>query len=303
MMPDTLPPLFRERRMSAHIQPFFDPATATFSYVLYEAPGGACAVIDPVLDFDPKSGRTTTASADRIADFVRQYALRTQWLLETHAHADHLSAAAYLQRQLGGVIGIGGHIRDVQAVFSKLYNLDGFACDGSQFGHLFEPDETFAIGALRVRALHVPGHTPADLAYLIDDGDSLSAFVGDTLFMPDVGTARCDFPGGDARTLYHSIRTLLALPPDTRLYMCHDYPPAGRAAAWQTTVAAQRAGNIHVRDGISESEFVAMRTARDATLDMPTLILPALQVNIRAGELPAPEANGTRYLRIPLDAL
>ncbi|AUL45707.1 MBL fold metallo-hydrolase [Bordetella trematum] len=283
-----------------HIQAFFDAVTGTISYVVYDAPDGHCAVIDAVLDYDPKSGRTSTANADRLAVFVREQRLRCDWILETHAHADHLSAAPYLQNLLGGVIAIGQGIRDVQATFKPIFNLEpGFTPDGSQFGHLFAPDETFAIGALTARALHVPGHTPADMAYQIGD----SVFVGDTLFMPDVGTARCDFPGGDATRLYRSIRHLLALPPQTRLFMCHDYPPPGREPAWECTVAEQRAGNIHVRDGVDEAAFVAMRQARDATLAMPTLILPSIQVNIRAGQLPAAEDNGTRYLKIPLDRL
>lgn len=287
--------------MSPQIQAFFDPVTATVTYVVHEpAPGGACAIIDSVLDYDPKSGRSSTASADRVADYVRQQGLKTEWLLETHAHADHLSAAPYLQRQLGGVIAIGQSIQTVQGVFKKIFNLEPeFQLDGSQFGRLFADGETFRIGALTAQAIHVPGHTPADMAYLIGD----AAFVGDTLFMPDVGTARCDFPGGDAHQLYRSIQRLLSLPADTRLYMCHDYPPAGREASWQTTVAEQRRANIHVRDGIGEDEFVDMRTRRDATLSMPTLILPAIQVNIRAGHFPPAEDNGVRYLKIPVDAL
>jgi glyoxylase-like metal-dependent hydrolase (beta-lactamase superfamily II) len=287
--------------MSPQIQAFFDPVTATVTYVVHEpTPGGACAIIDSVLDYDPKSGRSSTASADRVADYVRQHDLKTEWLLETHAHADHLSAAPYLQRQLGGVIAIGQSIQTVQGVFKQIFNLEPeFQLDGSQFGHLFKDGETFRIGALTAQAIHVPGHTPADMAYLIGD----AAFVGDTLFMPDVGTARCDFPGGDAHQLYRSIQRLLGLPAETRLYMCHDYPPAGREASWQTTVAEQRRANIHVRDGVAEEDFVAMRTRRDATLSMPTLILPAIQVNIRAGHFPPPEDNGVRYLKIPVDAL
>ncbi|WP_088148041.1 MBL fold metallo-hydrolase [Achromobacter denitrificans] len=287
--------------MSPQIQGFFDPVTATITYVVHEAaPGGACAIIDSVLDYDPKSGRSSTASADRVADYVRQHGLKTEWLLETHAHADHLSAAPYLQRQLGGVIAIGQSIQTVQGVFKKIFNLEPeFQLDGSQFGHLFADGETFRIGELTAQAIHVPGHTPADMAYLIGD----AAFVGDTLFMPDVGTARCDFPGGDARQLYRSIQRLLSLPAGTRLYMCHDYPPSGRDASWQTTVAEQRRANIHVREGIGEDDFVAMRTRRDATLSMPTLILPAIQVNIRAGHFPPAEDNGVRYLKIPVDAL
>lgn len=284
--------------MNPHIQAFFDSVTATVTYVVHD--GHACAIIDPVLDYEPKSGRSSTASADKVVDYVRAHGLTTEWLLETHAHADHLSAAPYLQRQLGGVIAIGQSIRTVQGVFKQVFNLEpGFQLDGSQFGHLFADGESFSIGSLAATAIHVPGHTPADMAYLIGD----AAFVGDTMFMPDVGTARCDFPGGDAHQLYRSIQRLLQLPADTRLFMCHDYPPAGREADWQTTVAAQRQSNIHVRDGVSEADFVAMRTRRDATLSMPTLILPAIQVNIRAGHLPPPEDNGMRYLKIPIDGL
>lgn len=284
--------------MTPHIQAFFDSVTATVTYVVHD--GSACAIIDSVLDYDPKSGRSSTTSADKVADYVRTHGLTTRWLLETHAHADHLSAAPYLQRELGGVIAIGQSIRTVQGVFKNVFNLEPeFQLDGSQFGHLFADGETFAIGSLTATAIHVPGHTPADMAYLIGD----AAFVGDTLFMPDVGTARCDFPGGDARQLYQSIRRLLELPGDTRLFMCHDYPPAGRDARWQTSVTEQRQANIHVRDGVSEDEFVAMRTRRDATLSMPTLILPAIQVNIRAGHFPPAEDNGVRYLKIPINNL
>ncbi|WAI84434.1 MULTISPECIES: MBL fold metallo-hydrolase [Achromobacter] len=284
--------------MNPHIQAFFDSVTATVTYVVHD--GSACAIIDSVLDYDPKSGRSSTASADRVVDYVRESGLETQWLLETHAHADHLSAAPYLQRKLGGVIAIGQSIRTVQGVFKQIFNLEPeFQLDGSQFGRLFADGETFQIGKLEATAIHVPGHTPADMAYLIGD----AAFVGDTMFMPDVGTARCDFPGGNAHELYRSIQRLLSLPGDTRLFMCHDYPPNGRDASWQTSVAEQRNANIHVRSGVSEDEFVAMRTRRDATLSMPTLILPAIQVNIRAGHFPPPEDNGVRYLKIPVDSL
>lgn len=286
--------------MKPNVQAFFDPATWTVSYVVYAAEGGACAAIDSVLDYDPTSGRTSTASADKLIAFVRQRRLKLEWILETHAHADHLSAAPYLRKHLGGRIAIGERIRAVQGVFKKLFNLETqFRLDGSQFDHLFADGETFRIGELTVETIHVPGHTPADMAYRIGD----AVFVGDTLFMPDVGTARCDFPGGDARTLYRSVRRLLDLPGGTRLFMCHDYPPEGRETQWETTVAEQRAANIHIRDAVSEDEFVAMRTAHDRTLLMPTLILPAIQVNIRAGEMPPPEANGTSYLKIPLNAL
>lgn len=285
--------------MTPHIHAFFDPATATVTYVVYEGEGGACAIIDSVLDYDPKGGRTATTSADKVVAFVREHGLQCRWLLETHAHADHLSAAPYLQRQLGGNVAIGAAIQAVQRAFANIYHLEGATNDGSQFDQLFAPDQVFHIGALEVRALHVPGHTPADLAYQIGD----AVFVGDTLFMPDVGSARCDFPGGSATLLYRSVQRLLSLPPATRLFMCHDYPPAGRAARWETTVAEQRACNIHLRDGVTEEQFVALRTGRDATLEMPTLILPAIQVNINAGKLPEPEENGVRYLKIPLDAL
>ena len=285
----------------AHVEAFYDPQTGTLSYAVHDPATRACAIIDAVLDFDARSGRTSTPSADRIVEHVRARGLDVLWLLETHAHADHLSAARHLQQRLGGVIGIGESIRTVQRSFCGIFNL-GASCpaDGSQFGRLFGDGERFALGNLEVRVMHVPGHTPADVAYVI--GDDI-AFVGDTLFMPDVGTARCDFPGGSAATLYRSIRRLLDLPPGTRLFICHDYPPAGRGPAWETTVGAQRAANIHVRDGVSEADFVAMRTQRDATLSMPALILPALQVNIRAGELPPAEDNGVRYLKLPLDAL
>ena len=286
--------------MQAQVKAFFDPATWTVSYVVFDAPGGHCALVDSVLDYDPKSGRTRTDSADRLIAFVREQNLMVDWILETHAHADHLSAAPYLRKHLGGKIAIGGKITQVQNVFKGIFHLEPeFATNGSQFDHLFEDGDTFAIGTLQAQALSVPGHTPACMAYQVGD----AVFVGDTLFMPDVGTARCDFPGGNAHTLYQSVRKLLSLPPETRLFMCHDYPPEGRAAQWECTVADQRARNIHVHDGVSEAEFVAMRTKRDAGLAMPVLILPSVQVNIRAGELPPPEANGVSYLKIPLNAL
>lgn len=281
-------------------QAFFDSATGTVTYVVSDAATRRAAVIDPVLDYDFKSGRTRTASLDRVLAYVREQGLALDWILETHAHADHLSGAQYLKQHAGGRIAIGERICQVQATFGKLYNFGpGFAPDGSQFDHLFKDGETFMIGQVQATALLVPGHTPADMAYLIDH----AVYVGDTLFMPDVGTARADFPGGDARQLYRSIGRLLQLPPETRVYVCHDYPPDARAPRWQTTVAEQRAHNIHVRDGISEDAFVAMRQARDATLGMPTLILPSIQVNVRAGQLPPPENNGIAYLRIPLNAL
>jgi glyoxylase-like metal-dependent hydrolase (beta-lactamase superfamily II) len=286
--------------MQPRIEAFFDDATSTVSYVVFEQAGSACAIIDSVLDYDFKSGHTKTAAADRIVEFVKTNRLRVEWILETHAHADHLSAAPYLKKQLGGKIAIGNHITQVQGVFKKIFNLEpGFQLDGSQFDYLFDEDELFAIGNLQAQALYVPGHTPADMAYKIGS----NVFVGDTLFMPDVGTARCDFPGGNAHTLYQSTRKLLSLPGDTHLYMCHDYPPTERAPRWQTTVAEERAKNIHVHDGIDEQAFVAMRTARDKTLEMPTLILPSIQINIRAGNFPASENNGVSYLKIPLNTL
>ena len=286
--------------MQAQVKAFFDPATWTVSYVVFDAPGGHCALVDSVLDYDPKSGRTRTDSANQLIAFVREQNLMEDWILETHAHADHLSAAPYLRKHLGGKIAIGGKITQVQNVFKGIFHLEPeFATNGSQFDHLFEDGATSAIGALQAQALSVPGHTPACMAYQVGD----AVFVGDTLFMPDVGTARCDFPGGNAHTLYQSVRKLLSLPPETRLFMCHDYPPEGREAQWECTVADQRARNIHVHDGVSEAEFVAMRTKRDAGLAMPVLILPSVQVNIRAGELPPPEANGVSYIKIPLNAL
>jgi len=290
----------QEYRMTSTVKSFFDPATWTVSYVVYQKEGSACAIIDSVLDYDPKSGRTGTTSADRLVTFVQANKLHVEWILETHAHADHLSAAHYLREKLGGKIAIGAAITNVQDVFKGVFNLEPqFQTDGSQFDHLLQDGEIFAIGALQAEALSVPGHTPACMAYRIGD----TVFVGDTLFMPDVGTARCDFPGGDAPTLYRSVRKLLSLPSATRLFMCHDYPPEGRPAAWETTVAKQRAGNIHVHDGVSEEDFVRMRTARDATLEMPVLILPSVQVNIRAGEMPPVEDNGVSYLKIPLNSI
>lgn len=282
------------------VQAFFDDNTCTVSYVIVDNASHCAAIVDPVLDFDFKSGRTSTTQADRLLAYVREHGLQVQWILETHAHADHLSSARYLQDRVGGRIAIGEHIREVQATFKKLYNLErNFLPDGAQFDHLFKDDEVFHIGEVEARALLVPGHTPADMAYVVD-GD---VFVGDTLFMPDVGTARADFPGGDAHALYASMRRILALPPQTRVFVCHDYPPGSRAPAWQTTVAEQRASNIHVREGISAAEFVQMRQARDATLDVPTLILPSIQINIRAGQLPPAEDDGVSYLKIPLNVL
>jgi glyoxylase-like metal-dependent hydrolase (beta-lactamase superfamily II) len=282
------------------VRAFFDDATWTLTYVVKDPDSAHCAIIDSVLDYDAASGRTKTESADRVIAMIQQDNLIVDWILETHVHADHFSAAPYLHRTLGGQIGIGNHIVDVQTIFAALFNVEPeFKRDGSQFDVLFADNQTFQIGGMTATAMHTPGHTPACMSYLI--GDAL--FVGDTLFMPDYGTARCDFPGGDARTLYQSIQRLLALPPETRMFMCHDYLPNGRELAYETTVEAQRQLNIHVRTGISEEEFVTMRTAKDRTLSMPTLILPSVQINMRAGQLPPAEANGTRYLKIPLDAV
>jgi glyoxylase-like metal-dependent hydrolase (beta-lactamase superfamily II) len=281
-------------------QAFFDPKTWTVTYVVWDPSTLRTAVIDPVLDYDFKSGHTSSTSADQVLAYLHDHSLEVDWILETHAHADHLSGARYLQQRVGGRIAIGENIRAVQATFKKLYNLErSFLPDGSQFDHLFKDGESFRIGEVAATTMLVPGHTPADMAYLID----AAVFVGDTLFMPDVGSARADFPGGDAHQLYRSMHRLLALPPETTMYVCHDYPPAAREPRWQTTVAEQRAHNIHVHDGISEDEFVAMRTARDATLEVPTLILPSIQVNVRAGQLPPPDENGVSYLRIPLNTL
>jgi glyoxylase-like metal-dependent hydrolase (beta-lactamase superfamily II) len=287
-----------------HVEGHFDPATWTVSYIVLDTGTRQCALVDSVLDYDPKSGRTSHASADRLIARVRELDASVQWILETHVHADHLSAAAYLKQQLGGQLGIGQQITTVQKVFGGLFNAGSdFPRDGRQFDHLFSDDEAFRIGGLQARALHTPGHTPACMTYVVGDATQTVAFVGDTLFMPDYGTARCDFPGGDARTLFRSINKVLSLPPETRLYMCHDYQPGGRELQFVSTVADEREHNVHVRNGISEEEFVTMRHARDATLDMPTLILPSVQINMRAGQLPEPEANGTRYIKIPLNAV
>ena len=281
-------------------QAFFDPKTWTVTYVVSDNASRHAAIIDPVLDYDFKSGHTSTASANQVLAYVKAQGLHVEWILETHAHADHLSGAPYIRDRVGGRIAIGENIRGVQSTFKAIFNMErSFLPDGSQFDHLFKDGETFMIGDVAATALLVPGHTPADMAYRIED----SIFVGDTLFMPDVGTARTDFPGGDAHALYRSLHKLLALPPETKIFVCHDYPPASRAAAWESTVAGQRASNIHVHDGITEEVFVAMRTARDATLDMPTLILPSIQVNLRAGRMPPPEDNGISYLKIPVNAL
>ncbi len=278
---------------------FFDQATNTVSHVCVDPATRRCALINSVLDYDPASGRTDRHSADQLIAFVRGHGLAVEWILETHVHADHLSAAPYLKQQVGGRLGIGRNITVVQDVFGKIFNAGTeFQRDGSQFDRLFDDGEEFALGAIPARAIHTPGHTPACMTYLIGD----AAFVGDTLFMPDYGTARCDFPGGDARTLYRSIRKLFALPDATRLFLCHDYKAPGRDEyRWETTVAEEKARNVHVHEGISEDAFVAMRTARDGTLDMPKLILPSVQVNMRAGELPPAEDNGQRYLKTPVD--
>jgi glyoxylase-like metal-dependent hydrolase (beta-lactamase superfamily II) len=278
---------------------FFDEPTNTFSYVVQDPDSSACAIIDSVLDFDYAAGRTDIRSANQIIAFVREKRLEVAWVLETHVHADHLSAAPYLHDQLGGKTGIGAHIVEVQEIFGKAFNAGTeFARDGSQFDALFNEGDTFTIGSLEGRVLHTPGHTPACLTYVIGD----AAFVGDTLFMPDYGTARCDFPGGDARTLYHSIQKVLSLPEQTRLFLCHDYKAPGRELfQHETSVAEQRKTNVHVHDGISEEEFVKMRTERDATLGMPRLIIPSVQVNMRAGELPPAEDNGQVYLKVPIN--
>ena len=286
--------------MNPDVRAFFDPATWTLTYIVKDPNSSSCAIVDSVLDYEAASGRTKTKSADQVIAMVESENLTVEWILETHVHADHLSAAPYLHNKLGGKIGIGAHITDVQNIFGNLFNAEPeFRRDGSQFDHLFTDGDTFAIGGLTATAMHTPGHTPACMTYHI--GDAL--FVGDTMFMPDFGTARCDFPGGDARVLYQSIQRLLALPPETRMFMCHDYMPNGREMQYETTVGEQKVTNLHVHDGVSEDEFVAMRSAKDKTLSMPTLILPSVQVNMRAGELPPAEDNGVRYLKIPLDAV
>lgn len=283
------------------VKMFFDEPTFTFSYVVSDPATGKAAIVDSVLNYDPKSGRTSKEGADGIIAFIREQGFDVQWILETHVHADHLSAAPYLKQEVGGTLAIGSNIKTVQDVFGKVFNAGTeFARDGSQFDHLFEDGEQFALGSIQARALHTPGHTPACMTYLIGD----AGFVGDTLFMPDYGTARCDFPGGDARTLYRSIQKIFALPEETRLFMCHDYKAPGRDEfAYLTTVGEEKAHNIHVGAGKSEDSFVTMRTERDASLDMPALILPSVQVNMRAGHLPPKEDNGVRYIKIPLDAL
>ncbi|TIX49674.1 MBL fold metallo-hydrolase [Alteraurantiacibacter aquimixticola] len=283
------------------VKGFFDQATYTITYVVHDPATREAAVIDSVLDYRPNSGRTSFASADAVVAYVNSENLKVTWLLETHAHADHLSAAPYLQEKLGGKLAIGQQITHVQEVFGKLFNAGTeFERDGSQFDHLFEDGHTFKLGNIEAISLHVPGHTPADMAYIIGD----AVFLGDTMFMPDYGTARADFPGGDARQLYKSIRRLLELPRETRLFMCHDYKAPGRDTyAWESTVGAQHDSNVHVHDGVGEDEFVEMRTKRDATLDLPELIMPSVQVNIRGGHMPEPEDNGISYIKIPVNAV
>lgn len=286
--------------MKPSVQTFFDQTTFTATHVIWDPGTRHAAILDSVKDYDPKSGRTSTESADSLVAWVRETGLTVEWILETHVHADHLSAAPYLQEALGGKIGIGARIDTVQSVFKKVFNIEpDFPTDGRQFDHLFGDGEIFHIGQMEAESIHTPGHTPACTTYVVGD----AAFVGDTLFMPDFGTARCDFPGGDAAMLYRSIQRILSLPPETRLFMCHDYAPGGREYRWETTVAEERAENIHIHDGVSEAAFVSMRTERDKQLGMPVLILPSVQVNIRAGVLPPAENNGTRYLKIPLDKL
>jgi len=287
--------------MTPFIKTFFDKATCNATHLVADAAAGVCAVVDPVLGYDPASGRTNRRAADEIVDCIEKAGWSLEWILETHVHADHLTGAPCLKDRLGGRTAIGARVAEVQAYFGTVFNVEtGFATDGSQFDRLFVDGETFSIGAVDGRVLYTPGHTPACAVYVIGD----AVFTGDTLFMPDSGTARCDFPGGSARTLYRSIRTILSLPPETRVFVCHDYGADGkRPHAWETTVAEQRAANIHVKDGIGEDQFVAMREARDRTLSMPTLILPSIQVNMRAGHLPPPEENGTCYLKIPVDVL
>ena len=283
------------------VEAFFDEPTFTASYVVHDPATKRAAIVDSVLDFDAAAGRTSHGSAQKIVDYVTANGLTVDWLIETHAHADHLSAAPWLQQQLGGRLVIGRDIVTVQNVFGKIFNEGtAFERDGSQFDVLTDDGYTFRLGEIDVVALHVPGHTPADMAYVIGD----AVFTGDTLFMPDYGTARADFPGGDARQLYRSIRRLLSLPDETRLFLCHDYKAPGRDSyVWETTVGAERTGNVHVHEGVDEDAFVKMRTERDATLSMPKLILPAVQVNMRGGRLPEAEENGTRYLKLPLDVL
>ena len=283
--------------MKPIIRALFDEPTNTVSYLVADPKTKRAAVIDPVLDYDHRSGKAATKSADAILEVAAAEGFTVDWVLETHAHADHLSGAPYIKLKTGAKVGIGEHIRDVQRIFRPVFNATDLKGDGSEFDHLFKDGETFSLGELKVEVMHVPGHTPADVAYKIVD----AVFVGDTLFMPDYGTARADFPGGNASALYRSIQKLLALPPETRLFMCHDYKAPGRNHyAWETTVAEERANNVHVKEGVAEEEFVAMREARDAKLAAPLLLMPSIQVNIRAGKLPPSEANGVRYLKIPI---
>ncbi len=287
-----------------HIESFFDPATSTLTHLVFDPASRQCALIDTVLDYDSKSGRTRTTSADQLVARVEALGATVSWILETHVHADHLTAASYLKQTLGGKTGIGDHIGSVQTTFGQLFNAGPeFATDGRQFDHLFADGETFLLGELQFQALHTPGHTPACVSYLLSDGRKQALFVGDTMFMPDTGSARCDFPGGNARILHRTVRRLLSYPDDVPVYLCHDYPPADRPISVSTTVGEQRAHNLHLRDAIGEDEFVEIRSARDATLEMPVLLLPSVQVNMRAGEFPPAEANGVRYLKIPLNAL
>ncbi len=282
------------------VRSFFHAPTFTITHLIWDSATKNAAIIDPVLDYDPKSGRTGTRSVEEVLSALKAEGLHLDWILETHAHADHLSAAPFLKAATGAPIAIGEHIRDVQKVFQKVFNLKDLKTDGSDFDRLIKDNEELPLGGLTIKALHTPGHTPACVSYLVAD----AIFVGDTLFMPDYGTARADFPGGDAAALYRSIQRILALPPETRVFLCHDYLPKERTIyQWETTIAAQRAKNVHVHEGVSEADFVGMRTARDKTLEKPVLILPSIQVNIKAGALPEPEDNGVRYLKIPLDAL
>lgn len=286
--------------MKPDVKAFFHDQSNTVSYVVTEPDGNHCAIIDPVLDFDPRSGRTATTAADEIVSYLTQRSLIVDWILETHVHADHLSAAPYIQSTVGGQLGIGEYITEVQDLFKNLFNAEPeFTADGRQFDQLLSGGDRISVGSMEIEVLHTPGHTPACVTYIVGD----AAFVGDTLFMPDYGTARTDFPGGDAKELYRSIKKVLSLPPSTRLFMCHDYAPNGREYAWETTVAAQRAENIHVRDGVSEDDFVEMRTQRDLDSDLPALLIPSIQVNMRAGHMPPPESNGIAYLKIPLNTL
>lgn len=284
--------------MTPHIKAFLDSATRTISYVVFDELQGSCAIIDPVLDYEPTSSRTRTHSADTLIKFIHQQQLSVQWIIETHAHADHLSSADYLKKQLGGKTAISNNISIVQRTFKKIFNLDEeFVPDGHDFDHLFTDGELFQVGKLTAKAISLSGHTPTDMAYQFGN----VIFVGDTLFMPDIGTARADFPGGDAHQLFRSIQKLLAFPPQTKLLMCHDYPPVNRSSQWESTVAQQRTRNIHVHDGINENEFVALRNKRDATLEMPALWFPSIQVNIQAGKLPVPEKNGIAYFKVPVN--